>query len=541
VTTTSDLAAILLACEKDGKAAPYLSEDPGDSTDITQSIGVTLPYTSGGGNVFAVSDLHLAAGKGADGRFDGCENFYWDESFRRFLGEAHRTSVERKSHTFILNGDSIDFLRVTYVPGRPKAPKGLQRFLTQVKIRRRKNRKPTPEVKAASLADFEEWRQILLRVGIDMSVEQLNDSVSDKEELYGLKTEDFKSVLRLAIVTAGHREFFEGLADWLEWGNRLIVVKGNHDLEWYWLAVRNYLRLDLAERLGRKHGGGDESTRVALLSTVLPNVLFADHGVLIDGEFFLEHGHPYDPVTRVIGKNTVNDGKELNIPFGSFFNRYVLDFLELDYPNLDKIRPTPNILPVMLRQNAFAGMRLLVAHLVFMFKTVPRGYVNDIFGQHLIWRVAIIVAAILAVPSALIVYQCHARPGMAIGGLEWIAALIVIHVVVQALAQAQLTEPDSLSRFARLRFDENPSYRLITFGHTHNPDQFEMSGRWFYNTGTWIPVIETTATNLREDRMFAFLRLDHDGSRLLPGLMQQWDDDAGRGQSMTLVRRREIT
>lgn len=537
----ADLARILLDCEKDGKAAPYLSIDPGDSTDITKSIGVTLPYSSGGGNVFAVSDLHLAAGKGADGRFDGCENFYWDSSFRRFLGHAHQTSPQTHSHTFILNGDTIDFLRVTYVPGRPKAPKGLDRFLTQIKVRRRKNRKKTPLAMAASQNDFDEWRQILLRVGIDMSVQELDDSVSDKEELYGLKTNDFKSVLRLAIVMRGHPEFFEGLADWLSWGNRLIVVKGNHDLEWFWLAVRNYLRLDLAERLGRRKGGSDENTRDALLNTVLPHVIFADHAVLIDDDFYLEHGYPYDPVCRVIGKNTVNDGKELNIPFGSFFNRYVLDFLELDFPNLDKIRPTPDILPMILRQNAFAGLRLLVDHVIFMFKTVPRGYVHYIFGQHLIWRVTIITAAILFPPIALIVYQCHARPGLVIGGLEWAALLIGIHVLVQALAQFQLSEPDSLSKFARLRFEENPNYRLITFGHTHNPDQFQMSGLWFYNTGTWIPVIETTATNLREDRQFAFLRLDHNGSRLQPGVMQQWHDDAGRGEPMTLIRRKSIT
>jgi hypothetical protein len=536
----SELAAILLACESDGKAAPYLSMDPGDSTDITKSIGVTLPYESRGGNVFAVSDLHLAAGKGPDGRFDGCENFYWDESFRRFLNHAHHTSVERNSHTFILNGDTIDFLRVTYVPGRPNAPKGLERFLTQIKVRRRKNRKPGPQALAAAQNDFQEWRDILLRVGIDKTVKELDDSVSDKEELYGLKTQDTKSVLRLAIVMRGHPEFFEALSDWLAWGNRLLVVKGNHDLEFFWLAVRNYLRLDLAERLGKRNGGGDGKTRDALLSVVLPNLIFADHAVLVDGDFYLEHGYPYDTVCRVIGKNTVNDGTELNIPFGSFFNRYVIDFLELDFPNIDKIRPTPDVLPMILRQNAFKGLRLLLDHIIFALKTVPRGYVHYIFGQDLIWRTVIMASAIIFPPIALFCYQRHAMPGFVIGGLEWIALLILIHVIIQSLAQFQLSEPDSLAKYGRLRFEENPDYRLITFGHTHNPDQFVMNGRWFYNTGTWIPVIETTASNLRMDRQFAFLRLDHDGTRLQPNPMQQWDDDAGRGGAMTLVRRKKI-
>ncbi|MEA2166623.1 MAG: hypothetical protein QOK37_4750 [Thermoanaerobaculia bacterium] len=539
MTTTSEIAAILLGCERPGgKAQPYESEDPGDCTDITKSIGATLDYPSDGGNVFAVSDLHLAAGKGPDGRFDGCENFYFDDSFRRFLAEANRTSLEHKSHTFVLNGDAIDFLRVTYVPGRPHAPKRLQRILTHLKIRQRAKRKKTqtPEEQEDFQNDFEEWRQILLRIGIDISVDDLDASVTDREEIYGLKTQESKSVLRLAIVMRGHPEFFEALADWLSWGNRILVVKGNHDLEWFWRGVRNYLRLDIAERLAKRQGGGADLIRDALLKTVLPNLLFADHAVLIDGDFFLEHGHPYDPVTRVYGENTVNEGTELNIPFGSFFNRYVLNFLELDYPNLDKIRPTPNVLPMILRTNGFGAIRVLATHLTFMFQTMTRGYVKHIFGQHLIRQVATIVAAIVVLPIGLLIHQFCAKPGILLGAVEWIVVLIAVHIAVQGTAQWQLKEPDSLAQFARLRFEQNPNFRLITFGHTHNPTQFVMNRRWFYNTGTWIPVIETTVNELRENRMFAILRIDHDGNRLQPGLMYQWDDEGGRLEPMVLIR-----
>ena len=39
-------------------------------------------------------------------------------------------------------------------------------------------------------------------------------------------------------------------------------------------------------------------------------------------------------------------------------------------------------------------------------------------------------------------------------------------------------------------------------GHTHDPDQFQIDGKWFYNTGTWIPILGTSSAELRRDRMF---------------------------------------
>jgi UDP-2,3-diacylglucosamine pyrophosphatase LpxH len=533
-----ELAAILRTCEETGLARPYVAQDPGDSTDLTTTPGVILEYSSDGGTVLAVSDLHLASGRGADGAFDGCENFFADDSFQRFLIDAHHKSPEGKHHTLILNGDTIDFLRVTYVPGRPQAPKGLQRLLMQLKLRHRANRlrAMNNEARQELDDDFEQWRQLLLRVGIDMTVEQLNASIVDKEELYGLRTEDFKSVLRLDIVMKGHPAFFEALAYWLVLGNRLLVVKGNHDLEWFWLAVRNLLRRDLAERVARAL---EIEPKAALLETVLPNVTFADHAVLIDGEVYLEHGHPYDPVTRVIGANTVREGHELNIPMGSFFNRYVLDMIELQQPYIDNIRPTANILPVLLRQDGFAGLRMLFNHIVFVLKTVPRRYVHFVFGKNLIGRAIAIALAALVPPIALIVYQIWAKPALPIGVLEWVATLLVVHFLIQALAKFQLDEPDSLSRFARLRFAENPNYRLMTMGHTHNPSQFREGERWFYNTGTWIPIIEVTTAEVRTDRTFTFVRLDHEEGALQPTLLQRWDDEAGRAEPMTLIRGNE--
>ncbi|HXG94977.1 MAG TPA: hypothetical protein VNN73_21740 [Blastocatellia bacterium] len=535
-----DTAEILLRCEEDGSAPPYIYEDDAtESVDTDQSPGPIVPINSNGEDIFIVSDLHITSGRGPDGRYDGCENFFYDDSFKRFLHYARQSSRSTNS-ILIINGDFIDFLRVTYVPGRQGRFNWWQRTLTQFKIRRRKRR-----IKKLALGereefrrDFIEWQRVLEKIGISRTVDELIHSITDKEELYGLKTNDFKSVLRLDVVVKGHAEFFNALAEWVGDGNRLIIVKGNHDLEWYWRAVRNYLRLDLAERLAKQRGGAtDEDTKKALRD-VLPRVTFIDHAMLVDGDFYVEHGHPYDPLTRVIGKATVGDGSELNIPFGSFFNRYLIDFIELEYPFLDNIRPTKNILPLVLRNRFFTGLRLLYDHVSVIAKTVPRRYVRYIFGQRIIGRVLLILLIMLVPPILLIVHQVNGTESVLIKILEWAALLASIYAAVQALAQFQLKEPDSLDKFARLRFKEKSDYRLITFGHTHNPDQFEERGRWFYNTGTWIPIIEISTAELREDRTFTYLQLTHNqAGRLQPSVLRRWDDDASRPEDMVLIKR----
>ncbi|HSB09919.1 MAG TPA: hypothetical protein VLM38_10575 [Blastocatellia bacterium] len=533
----TEIARILLECEKSGTAPPYVHvENGGESKDIYKSEGAIVPVSSRGGDIFVVSDLHLAGGKGRDGRYDGCENFFSDASFRRFLNYAQQTSSPNKA-TLIINGDFIDFLRITYVPGRLGAMTRWARILTQLKLRRRSKRvlSLSPAEKADFDRDFVEWQRLLETIGLRFSIDELVESITDKEDLYGLKTHSFKSVLKLDVAVKGHQEFFDGLAEWLGSGNRMIIVKGNHDLEWLWLDVRNYLRLDLAQRVARKSGG---DLKDVLLKTVLPNLIFIDHAMIIDEDFYIEHGHPYDALTRVIGKARVGGGEELNIPFGSFFNRYLLNYIELDHPFLDNIRPTPNILPLMLRQQFFTGLRLLYDHISVIAKTVPRMYVGWIFGQHIIGRVLLILLAVILPPILLLTHQLTNPPSWPLIVLEWVGALAGIYALVQALTYAQLKEPDSLAKFAKRRLDENSAYRLVTFGHTHNPDQFEERGRWFYNTGTWIPIVEATSAELREDKTFTFLHLSSDSAgRLQPGVLERWDDDGNRAEPVVLIRR----
>jgi UDP-2,3-diacylglucosamine pyrophosphatase LpxH len=524
-----NIADVLLNCERSGFAPSYICPKVPDEPEIV------VPIASDGRDIFVVSDLHLATGRGRDGRYDGCENFFFDTTFHRFLKDAHQTVGSRKG-ILVINGDFVDFLRVTYVPGGEQGLSKLQKFLRRAKVRRRGNRirSLTGEHRHKFDKEFEGWQRVLGKIGIQRTVESLIKSISDREEIYGLETNDYKSVLKLDVVLDGHSEFFEALAEWLASGHRMIIVKGNHDLEWYWLAVRNYLRLGLAAEVASQTGLPLE---VVLKGTVLPNLTFIDQSMIVDGDFYIEHGHRYDPLTRVVGADTINEGDELNIPFGSFINRYLLNFIEKKDSFIDNIRPTENILPLMLKHRFFAGLRLLIMHLATIIKTVPHQYILFVFGRDLIARVLTMLLVILIPPVFLIWYQVGHEESSIVRIIQWVAWLGLTYCVIQLLAYAQLKEPDSLASFAREQLKRHKNYRLITFGHTHNPDQFEERRRWFYNTGTWIPIVETNAANIRTANTFMFLHLTHGASgRLEPGILRQWNDDAGRSEPMVLIR-----
>lgn len=525
----TDVAKLLLDCEETGAAPKYV--DASKSPD-------PVAIHSNGATVFVISDLHLAAGRGPDGTFAGTENFFADSSLKRFLEHAHQSSQPGKA-LLIINGDFVDFLRITEGP--------------------------------RSDMDYQEWQSTLVKIGRNWSVEDLRQSVTEREirthtepqskmvrkllkifgvspDGFGLKTNAFKSVWKLAAVAAGHPEFFSALAEWLDNGHKIIIVKGNHDLEWYWLDVRNYLRLALAEKLSQQT---DEVVQQALIQAVLPNVTFIDDGMLIDGHFYVEHGHRFDKYTNVQGGPVLDDGEELNIPFGSFMNRYLINFVELDYPYLDNVRPTTSILPLMIRERFPVALKLLFVHVPFMLRIIPKRYFDYMFRKVFVTLAAVLipVAAVIVLEWPIVkelISHLTGTPSPSnplrstlLSFASGLAGLLFSYFLSRIVAYFQLEEPDSLSTNAREEFVKNPSYRIITFGHTHNPDQTLTNGRWFFNTGTWIPIVEMSSADLREDRTYTVLRLDQDQTGLAPGGLYRWDDEAERLEEAALVRRKD--
>lgn len=540
---------ILVNCETNGLASPYHIDANTYRQEKTPFLAPYFPlatepvaFTSHCEEIIVISDLHIASGKNNLGVYNGSENFFADQSFRRFM-DAMLLRMEHKKALLVLNGDTFDFLRVTEFPGqepRQTVAKKLKRVLYNEVA------KPAAKPDAAlTQMEFEAWSQELKKLGIAKSPEALTAAISKRERTYGLETDAYKTIYKLIRIRQGHPQFFTALAGWLSKGHRILVTKGNHDLELVWPEVRHYIRLLVAE------AGMQGSVEQNLRAQVLPNLFFADDAVLVDNCVYLEHGHRYDKFCMVLqSPHLKNNPSQLNIPFGSFFNRYLINRVELYYPYLDKVRPAGNIVPILVRENFPLAIKVFCLQLPFAVRML---FTNGRYIWFMLRRVLPLL--LVVVPVAVYGYMAYNSFGSIAGtsGLSRIAAallkllgstgsLVLAYFIARIVAWLQLVEPTALDAYAyRLYRKTNARYPVMTMGHTHNPGSYANDSGLFYNTGTWIPVIETSTAEVRVDRTYTFLHLLRDaqgGFAPVKEQLQRWNDDAGRPEPQLLIRRK---
>lgn len=467
---------------------------------------------TGGKEIFVISDLHLASGLDRSKNYEGTENFFYDDGFAHFIDHLQNKQNSPKA-LLLINGDFIDFLRICTIP-------------------------ETDE-------DFQVWDDMLIKIGIRRGVEKLRDSIEKKEKTYGLKTNDYKSVWKLHCCTQGHPAFFARLAQWLQDGHDLVIVKGNHDLEWYWPAVRQYFCLFLAGQIAQQR---QRTVEEVLDCVVIPQIRFADHAVVLDGAIYAEHGHRFDSTTAVKGKPLLEDGKELNLPFGSFFNRYLINRLELSYPYLDNVRPSGNILLVLLRERFPLAIKMLFYYVPFLLLLIPKKLYWQTFKYLLNFLFVIVVPVLITLfaiwqgwngtlfKAAVSQKNTSFISQQLLGVARNLGFLFLSYIFGRILVFVKLKAPHSFYPDALNILMDNPGLKIATLGHTHNPEQQYDGDTYYYNTGTWIPVYESSSASVRFDKTFTFLQISRDADGLpLSHPLQRWNDDALRSDPLILT------
>ena len=489
-----------------------------------------VPFLSNGRLTYVVSDLHMAAGLNTNGNYDGTENFYYDQSFVRFIDHLQQ-KLAGKSGMLVINGDFVDFSRIT-------------------------NRPQTEN-------EFLKWQDALKKIGLEKGLDELKNSIGGKEKTYGLKTHDYKSVWKLHACMEGHEPVFRRLARWVHDGNELVIVKGNHDLEWYWPAVQRYLcvrleawmeeaeeketRSETKKAMATPHPEETTATITSPMIVTLPRtasskIHFINHALTIDNKIHIEHGHLYERTTLVAGDATVNNGQELNYPFGSFFNRYLINRLELSYPFLDNVRPSQNILPLLIRERFPLAIKVLFHYIPFMLLIIPKKLYWYTF-KYLLQFVVIVVLPVLITGYAI--YQSvrnntggistEGAPRFLLNLVQNFGFLFLSYIFGRIMAMTGMKAPASFSFRAEEIIKENPTIEAVIFGHTHNPEQKKISEKgWYFNTGTWIPVFETSSADVRIDKTYTFIAINPNEEPPCSERLQRWNDDAGRIDNMSL-------
>jgi UDP-2,3-diacylglucosamine pyrophosphatase LpxH len=502
-------------------ASPAAAPPGPDAADQTAlaALAADPPET-----VLVVSDLHLSAGRDpVTGRFDRIENFFADDAFARWLAHHHDPEAAAGA-LVVLNGDTFDFLRVLATP--------------------------------RSVPELEAWRDALASLGVRMTVQELEGSIDGKERRYGLGTEDFKCVWKLGEIVSGHPAFFAGLRGWLRAGGRLLVVKGNHDVELHWPLVRRALR----QVLGAAAPGGAGPR----------SLVFCDDFARLSN-LHLEHGHQYEEATRVEGAPTLvvkqgdREVETIRLPSGSFVNRYLINSAEDIYPFLDNARPLSRSIRLILRRHPYNSLRLVfpAVHLISRSWRISGGS----FGRSILLFLNILGPIVGILVVALVLYlvgvldPAGEGAGAQAGGLvqralHWVKGLgkyryllsiggVALPYVLSAIAEWR--EKHRRGRVLEDEFSDH-AYRAfvkrhpvagadplyIVFGHTHNqdaqlvPPNGGTPGVMYLNSGTWTPLFIDDRPDLIGRAFRPFIRFDRGGPHgAYTHRYLQWNDERG--------------
>ncbi|MBD3319366.1 hypothetical protein GF342_05660, partial [Candidatus Woesearchaeota archaeon] len=207
------------------------------------------------------------------------EDFFYDKEFSHFLDHFGAAKT-----LLIINGDFIDFLQVT------------------------------------SKGGFSD--------------------LTDNERRFGLGTEENKSVFKLRAVFHAHKRFFAALARFVSQGNRVVILPGNHDMEFFWPRVRETFF--------------EELERIKKIPAIRSRIQFLPWFYYEPGFLYVDHGCQYDPINsydNFLYPLLPNNPRQLDLPFGSFLVRYLFNLIEKTDPLADNFKPPIKYINVALQRD----------------------------------------------------------------------------------------------------------------------------------------------------------------------------------------------
>jgi UDP-2,3-diacylglucosamine pyrophosphatase LpxH len=444
--------------------------------------------------VLVLSDLHLGYGRdAATGRYDRTENFFADDAFRRLL-EYHDPDQAGPT-LLVLNGDIFDFLRIATCPQTEQ--------------------------------ELTDWSAALETLGVTRTPEELKSSIVSKERRFGLRTHDFKSVWKFLEIARGHPGFLDGLGWWVSRGGSVAFVKGNHDVELHWQLVQRSIR----RRIASGYPGSDVDQRVLFV----PNRLQV-------GNVYFEHGHEYESVTRVIGDATRSNGEELNLPLGSFVNRYIINKLERLEPFLDNVKPVQTLLWTLVRRHPLKLLEIIWRSFPFIRRAARPYWLRESFGFALYFLSLLVPVLTIAIVAAVLLLPGFGS--MVRDLLGWLRVPLGIAGVVAPYLVAAVRDllpkkryPNAEDRHGQAAYDVLQGVRsgapapvlYGVMGHTHLPDVQRLPGGngqilLYINDGSWAPTWREARPDLTGRTIYSFVRFDRVADHYEHACLE-WRDD----------------
>jgi UDP-2,3-diacylglucosamine pyrophosphatase LpxH len=480
-------------------------------------------------NLLVVSDLHLCEGVDPEnGTYMRQEDFLFDDAFARFL--RYHENVRQQPRfggrpwKLIINGDLVDFPQVDSLPEEGDALK---------------------RVKGVTL------------------YKNLDGDECD----FGLGTTEGESEWKLERVARGHPNFFAALGWFVAHGNSVVIIKGNHDVEFHWPAVQRRFVAQVERAYAQQREMLGEGPSIAA-EALAEGIHFLPWFYYEPDRVYIEHGGQYESSCHVcdyLHPESCDDPECLQILWGNLFVRYLFNQIEDVHPFADNVKPPTRYLVWALRKDPILTIRLILSRgWIFLrafwkvtraaFKKPPSEKQasagplppevmqkiadladNQARDSRMEWigGTLLIVLAVLVAALAI-----AAMVGLVFGMWQLVAicaGTAVVISIVRLVVRRRIPSFDDLMLRVACDLEEKlkPAHavRYIVLGHDHVATIQKMQDAWYVNTGTWVQTFEKKGPiEGREKLTFFRLTWGYEG---VPELLL-WDDAVGEPGQLRL-------
>jgi len=149
----------------------------------------------------------------------------------------------------------------------------------------------------------------------------LETPLTDEERQHGLGSTRDHAAQKMRAVAERHALVFEKLAQFVAEGHALVLVRGNHDVDFYWETARAAFVEALIER------AGEAVIEPAAREAFERRIDFRHWFYYVEGLLYVEHGHQYDETCaydNLLAPLSPSDPKRIAYSFSDILMRYVV-------------------------------------------------------------------------------------------------------------------------------------------------------------------------------------------------------------------------
>lgn len=383
--------------------------------------------------------------------------------------------------------------------------------------------------------DFIDFMEVVVAPGTKGVLDlKLTFDVTDEEKEFGLGSEAERVIVKLDRTMDYHQGFFRRLAAFVKAGGALAIVRGNHDVEFYWRKVQKFFRRRLADLAFRGHTL-DVDELLEQRDAFQTRIEFFPWIYFEPGRIYFEHGHQYDEYCSFdhwLHPVSPKNPRRIDTPISAFAMRYFVNVMVDFAPSSlegwtgdDYLRWMKRKGPAATLYAAGMATKAAIRTLVYAFEWTF-GRVGRYAQEHgkklteeaqrfglppdrlelvdqlhhmpvnrnlpelmrLLWldRALLFLGALFLAAIVLLVLD---DPRWELASL--VGVVLLAWRVNRAMAPHRVLHPTLKQQEAARKIADLLDVPLVVMGHSHVRRVVELGkGRRYLNTGCWLPPIE---------------------------------------------------